>query len=366
MLPVEIAEPMPSAVAQSRALAESAARALSWGLHATSHELRRWRRQAAAIQDPRLRADALASLGRKRTHAHGAALFTILPARREAALLRLLVAYETLVDCLDNMSERHPDPVDGRQLHRALIDALDPERRRSDYYVHHPWRDDGGYLAALVETCRAAARTLPSFERIQPLLERATRRSLVLGVNHDPDVRRRDAALRAWAVPELREQPQLAWFELSGAASATLAVHVLLALAAERRLPEGGPEAAHAAYWPWVCLATTMLDSWVDRTEDALAGHHSYVAHYPDEPTAVARVREAIERGLDDVRELPRGERHAVIVACMVAMYLSKHGARSRERREVARELLDAGGPLTCALLPVLRGWRLAYGQRSA
>jgi hypothetical protein len=49
----------------------------------------------------------------------------------------------------------------------------------------------------------------------------------------------------------------------------------------------------------------------------------------------------------------------------MVALYLSKGGANKPEGRAGTRELLLAGGPLVCALLPILRAWRIAYGQRS-
>lgn len=354
----------PSASAQGRALVGGAARELSWGLRATSRELRWWRRMALRIPDPRLRADALASLERKRGHAHGAALFTILPAARERALLRLLVAFETLVDYLDNASERHPDQAAGLQLHQAVVDALAPERPLGDYYACHPWRADGGYLVALVETCRQECRALPSLASVRPLLDDATRRSRVLAINHEPDPCRRDAALRAWAQAE-RQPTELEWFELSGAASATLDALLLLTLAAEPGASVRAVQGAHAAYWPWASLATTMLDSWVDRRDDAAVGHHSYVAHYADAATAVARTREAIARALDDVARLPDGGRHAVIVGCMVALYLSKPGACSAGEDGAARELLLAGGPLVRGLLPLLRVWRIAYGQRT-
>jgi tetraprenyl-beta-curcumene synthase len=355
---------LPTASAQGRALVAAAARELSWGLRATSRELRSWRRLALRIPDPRLRADALASLDRKRGHAHGAALFTILPTRRERGLLRLLVAYETLVDYLDNVSERHPDQADGLQLHQAMVDALVVDRPLADYYARHPWRADGGYLAALVETCRRECCVLPSLACVRPLLDEVTQRSLVLALNHEPDPRRRDDALRAWAAPEQRLEPELDWFELSGAASATLVVLVLLTVAADPDATLCVAEAAHTAYWPWVSLATTMLDSWADRRDDAAAGHHSYIAHYPDAATAVARVREAIVRGLQAVGQLPDAERHLVIVGCMVALYLSKPGVCRSDEHVAARELLRAGGPLVWALLPALRVWRIVYRQR--
>jgi tetraprenyl-beta-curcumene synthase len=340
----------------------SAARELSWGLHAVSRETQRW----WSIADAPIREDALHSLEHKRGYADGAALFTILPRRRQPALLSLLVAYETIWDFLDNVSERHPTHVNGLQLHRALTDALDPGGPVTDYYRYHPWNDDGGYLAALVSACRDCCRLLPSFDRVGSLVRREARRARVLGINHEIDPARRDAKLREWARREYPDKRELSWFELSGAASASLVVHVLLTLAARPDLTEAEIVAVYDAHWPWIALATTMLDSYVDQAEDEATGNHSYIAHYPDHETAVARLRYSINRALAGALALRDGHRHAVIVSCMIAMYLSKDSARLPEQRTTTAALAGAGGSLVRLLLPILRAWRLLYGQRSA
>jgi tetraprenyl-beta-curcumene synthase len=61
-----------------------------------------------------------------------------------------------------------------------------------------------------------------------------------------------------------------------------------------------------------------------------------------------------------------RRHRDAVIVASMIAMYLSKDSARTPELDDYTRLLARAGGSLTRLLMPVLRTWRALYGQRSA
>jgi tetraprenyl-beta-curcumene synthase len=149
-----------------------------------------WRRRALAIPDAPIREDALASLAHKRTHADGAALFWILPRRRDPRLLRLLVAYEIILDFLDNVSERGAGAgmANGRQLHLALSDAIDLRVPLSDYYRYNPWRDDGGYLRALVETCREGCASLPSYSRVRDLVIREATRTQVLALNHDPNL----------------------------------------------------------------------------------------------------------------------------------------------------------------------------------
>ena len=152
----------------------------------------------------RIRDDALDALERKRTHADGAALFSILPRRRSLSLLRLLVAYEIIFDFLDNVNERKGSRENGRQLHLALIEALDPYSGISDYYCHHLYSDDGGYLRALVDTCREGCSLLPAYSRVCSLLRCETIRTLVLGINHDVDPMDRDDALRRWVERECR------------------------------------------------------------------------------------------------------------------------------------------------------------------
>lgn len=354
----------PLTPAQMRALAAATARELWWGLPGVAHELRRWRKRAESIPDSVIRTDALDALDRKRTNTDGAALFWTLADRRNHDLLRLLAVYQAIWDLLDSLTERHPTEANGRRLHLALVDALDPARTGgSSYYEHHPWEDDGGYLAALVESCRARCRLLPSYTRVQPFVMREAYRAQVQALNHLPDRGRRDRALRCWATSEFRIDTEVEWFELTAAASASLVILPLLALAAKPDTSEENIVATRAVYWPWVSLATTMLDNYADQAEDVASGNHNYFTHYEDAEVGVKRLGDHIARGVRAARALPDGERHALVVCSMVAMYLSKDpkGTLPAQRRQLAR----AGGSLVRLLIPVLRAWRIAYSQRS-
>jgi tetraprenyl-beta-curcumene synthase len=345
----------------------AAVRELLWGLRAVSREIGVWRELALKIPDAAIREDALSSIDQKRGHIDGAALFWILPRRRHPELLRFLVAYELIWDFLDCVNERAAGTgtANGRQLHRALVDALDPASTVADYYRYHPWRDDGGFLRALVETCRSGCAALPCYGRVQPLVVREARRAQVLALNHDLDPAERDASLRAWARREFAGERRLSWFELSGAASASLTIHVFLALASEPACSDSEIRRTHGAYFPWMSAATTMLDSYVDQAEDVASGNHRYIAHYQTEQLADERVRELVARSAREARRLRHGHRHAVITACMVAMYLSKDSARAPGMRASTAGFVRAGGSLTRLLLPVLRLWRIVFAQRA-
>jgi tetraprenyl-beta-curcumene synthase len=336
-------------------------------LREVSGEVDRWRTFAGDIPDDALRHDALAAIEDKRANIDGAALFWTLPRVRSHELLRLLVAYEILADFLDCTSERaaHVGTANGRQLHRALIEALDPDLEVSDYYRYHPWARDGGYVRSLVDTCRQACVRLPSYEAARPLLYRAACLTQVLALNHEPDPSRRDALLRAWADAHRAGDEELAWFEWTGGASAWLTILALLALAADPGRDTSEAQDTYAVYLPWVSLAGTMLDSYGDIAEDSANAAHSYIAHYGSTDTAARRIAEIIRRSVEGTASLRDGERHLVLASCMIAMYLSKDSVRSPQTRALTHSLTHAAGPLTRLLLPVLRVWRLIYGQRA-
>jgi tetraprenyl-beta-curcumene synthase len=372
---------MSSISRESASVARAAGRELVWGLGGASREARRWRERAAAIPDPLLRADALQALERKRGNIHGAALFWTLPDRRNRDLMEALVAYEVLADYLDCVSERGAarGVVNGQQLHLALSEALDPNMGISDHYRYHHSAQDGGYARALVQSCRAGARRLPSYDRLRPLLADAASMSTVLALNHEPDPARRDQALRDWATLRWPKSPgaghagygsgELSWFERTAGASAWLTVFALLALAAEparRARARRDWERTYATYLHWIAPLGAMLDSLGDIGEDATRGQHSYIAHYPSIDMATERLSQLARRSLGEARSLPDGARHAALAACMIAFYLSKDSMRTPELRANTRKLASAGGPTVVLLLPVLRLWRTAYGQRSA
>jgi tetraprenyl-beta-curcumene synthase len=348
-------------------LTTAAARELAWGLPAVAGEVDHWRCLARTIPDAAIRADALRAIAEQRTHIDGAALFSILPPTRSSHLLRLLVAYEIIWDYLDNINERSASAgvANGLTLHRALVDALDPQHPTADYYRCSPWHDDGGYLRTLVMACRAHCERLPSYAPVRPPLIREASRGQICALNHAPDMSQRDALLENWATSEFSHGHEAQWFELTAAASTNLTVFALLALASEPTYSEAVITQTADAYFPWISVLTAMLDSYVDQHEDAASGSHSYIAHYPTPKLAIERICQLMSRCVAEAGALRDGERHVVIAGCMFAMYLSRDSALAPPLRETTAHLIRAGGSLSGILHPLLRLWRTIYGLRS-
>jgi tetraprenyl-beta-curcumene synthase len=356
-----------TSIKQAWALGAAVVRELVWGLRGVLCEVERWRAHASVIPDATIREDALLALDHKRPNTDGAALLWIIPAQRCPQLLHLLVAYEIMGDFLDSTVERgaHIGIVNGRQLHLALVDAVDVKRSpASDYYVHHPWRDDGGYLLCLVDACRRGCSMLPSYARVRPLLIRAAMLAQVQGLNHELDAILRQAILEAWAAREGDPDSGLDWYETAGAASAWLTVLALMAVAAEPNPAMNQANEVFLAYFPWIALAATLLDGYDDLVEDRSNETSSFLARYGPFDLVVRRIDELVRRATREARLLHNGERHAVIVASMIALYLSKDSVWTPEMAASSQMLLRSGGPLAILLAPVLRSWRLLNSLR--
>jgi len=342
-------------------------RELTWGLRSVNTEVNRWRHSAERIPREPIRRDALAALSQKRPHLDGAALFSALPKRRHLPLLRALVRYEIILEFLDNVNERFADIGldNARQLHLALVEAVDIDSPISDYYRYMRPYDDGGFLRNLVDACRLSCGALAGYSIVRTLIVREARLAAVLALNHEPNPKRRNDLLREWTAYHFGKNMSHSWFELTAAATSSLTVHMLLSHAAEPAMQDDTWR-AYFTYFPDVALLSTMLDSYIDGAADVAANHHSYIAHYESDQDTVRRLNYLIHDTLARARNLNRGHRHAVVVAAMIALYLSDDNAHVANRHHGTMRLASAGGPLTRLLIPILRLWRIMYGLRSA
>jgi len=316
-------------------------------------ELRRWERRARQIADPALRRHALRKLAGEGLTAEGAAAFAILaPVRSCRHVVRACVAYEVIYDYVDALGEQPAEDVLAlnRLLYRALDAALTPGAPDSGWRDRRP--GDGGYLEALVAGCRDALRGLPAHACVEAALHRlALRAGEAQSLHHAASDDAGRCALAQWAQ---RQQPagcDLQWWELAAAAGSPLGVYALVALAASADIGTAEACAVEHAYFPWIAALSWLLESLVDRDEDAGGEAHSYVAHYGSPQSAARRIATIAAYAAADARRLPQSARHTLLLAGMASMYLSDAGARSC----AAEAIRDAIGWPVAPLLWVLR-----------
>jgi tetraprenyl-beta-curcumene synthase len=325
---------------------------------AARRRIRAWTIVAREIPDPVIREHALRKLTKEGMNPEAAAFFAVLaPRRHRRALVRLMVDFQIAYDYLDAINEQPGACAvrNGLQLHRALLDAVSIQHRDTDYYQHHPQRDDGGYLRELVASCASSLRTLPSAAALEPVLAKAVERC--------GEAQSRNHAMAVEGSQQLIEWTRglgagadYLWWELAAAGISCLSIHALFAISAcDVDLQEA--ERVDAAYFPSVCAISALLDSLIDRPDDALDSNHSFVAHYADAATAAGRFAAITGEARTLSRSLARHHRHGVILAGIASFYLSAPEAYREPARSVARSTLANLGLARVPIRAAMR-WR--------
>lgn len=305
-------------------------------------ELEGWRRRALLIPDQQLRDHALSNLDGENLNAEAAAVFALVaPPAHRMTVTSLLVAFQTMYDYLDTVSEQPaPDPLAvGLCLHQALTAVFTGESQ-PDYFRLLP-AEDGGYLNALVAACRSDLSILPSRGAVLDAGVRAARRCGEAQSHTHAARFTNDRRLARWALRQAPD-PGYHWWELGAGGISSLSVHALLAAAADPATTGPAADGLDAAYYPSVCALSTMLDSLIDLDVDTATGNFSYYTYYADPSAAIERLV-AITTGADaQLRELPHGRVHRAIMAGVAAFYLS---AADTPRTQLIRQpVLEALG----------------------
>jgi tetraprenyl-beta-curcumene synthase len=321
-------------------------------------EVRIWHARAQEIPDPALRRIALQAHSEKRGNLEGAAAFAAFaqPTGRHAAV-RAVVAYQTMFDYLDNLSEEPSESpiVNGRRLNQALLAAIAPDEPHRDYYAHRQSAEDGGYLHALIATCRTALTALPSFATIAELAREATERvATYQSLNHGDGNGRHDSFER-WARASGKAHTRLRWWETGAAAGSTLDLFALIAAAADPALDRSVAKTLGNAYFPWVGALHSLLDSLADRAEDLATGRRGLIDYYRSPAEAADRIATIATEAMGQVGELPGGRSHTLIVAAMTSFYLCDLSMSSSPHARLATPaVLEAMGRLARPTMLIL------------
>ncbi len=326
------------------------------------------RQRAAAIPEPGLRRIAMSVLRSKRANIDGAAAFAaFVPRAHRAAVVQAQVAFQALYDYLDTLTEQpHRDPVaNSRWLHRALVAALDPDAQARDYCSNQALGDDGGYLQGTVERCQAALSALPGYGAVQSTAARLGAQILEYQSFNVTDGAGPREALARWAGERTPPDAGLAWWETAASAGSSLGLFALIAMAAQSRPSAAEVLAVQNVYFPWVGALHSLLDSLIDLPEDRASGQPALIEHYGTADDAAAGLRRLAEESRQRVAALPHPDRHALMLAGMVSIYLAEPRAGDPHVRVARRAVLGVLGAPSTVTMAVMHLRRLALPERS-
>jgi len=339
--------------------------------------MRHWEARAAEIEDPELRALALEKLRNEGFNAEAAAMAaTIAPRASREHAVRAIVALELLFDYLDGLTERpHADPLsEGKRLYAAFVGALDPGTARADQArdgqaaKHHPQGSPGEpgeeqalepYLRELADTVQAALAELPAREAVAPVARQAAARGAQAQTRMHATPLLGKAQLGEWARSQARDT-ELGWREFAaGAACSVLALHALIAAAADPRTTVADAQEIDSAYL-FTGAMVTLLDGVVDRERDAETGALSYVALYDDQAMLTQALAQAAREATRRSGELRNGAHHLMTLAAAMAYWHSAPGARDKLAQPMLAHMREEMGPLVLPPLLAMRIWRAA------
>jgi tetraprenyl-beta-curcumene synthase len=276
----------------------------------------------------------------------------------------MLVTFQAAYDFADTIAEQPADnPIaNGRQLHRSLLDALNPIGEHPDYYEHSRLRDDGGYLNALADSCRISFQEMPSHALVHDGATcAASKIATYQSLNHGGSEAR--DKLARWAKQETPQDADLRWWETSAACASSLTALALLSAAANPNLSSRDVRAIEDAYHPWIGALHTLLDSLVDWNEDEHRGQPSLLDHYGSGSELEQRLQIFARRSRQAVRTLPNAARHETVLVAMASVYLTTPYASSTRVTGVSERVLDEIGDLVRPTLLVLRARRRTLRQ---
>ncbi|HEX5851520.1 MAG TPA: DUF2600 family protein [Solirubrobacteraceae bacterium] len=346
-------------------------------------ELALWREPAKRIADASLRALALGKLTEERFNAEVAAtLATLAPRRARKTAVRAIVALELLFDYLDGRTEMPSrDPLgEGTRLFGAFTDAVEaePQTRARDAAARFPQEAgnvhmrelsgemaDDAYMRALGDATRANLFALPAAAAVARDARVAAERCAQAQTRLHAAAALGDGQLREWA-DERAPTSGLGWREyVGGSASSVLAVHALIAAAADPATSAEDARRIDAAYLAMGGVIT-MLDSVVDRGTDHARGEAGFIRLFAKDEELEQCMRALTREALARAREAPHGAHHATTLAGVVAYYTTHPGAREPHARAIVAMLRRELAPAIWPGLAVLLGWRAAKRARAS
>lgn len=309
-------------------------------------QLALWSKEAEKAGDNILFKQALASIGLKKFHAQGGSVYALYPKADKLSTVRFIVAFQTVSDYLDNLCDRAgvEDEKAFRQLHLAMLDAVDPLRGINDYYYYYPFKDDGGYLKSLVNECLMQLEGLPSYSLVIEYIKKYVYLYTDLQSYKHLSPNIREEHLKKWACYYKGRYPEMTWWEFSAATGSTLGIFAMLALAFDESLTREKAAALDAAYFPWVCGLHILLDYYIDLQEDAQMGDLNFVSYYDNLKQCEGRLAFFTNRALSACQNLEYAEFHLTVVKGLLAMYLSDPKAECNMNRLTSRNLVKMSG----------------------
>ncbi|WAA11776.1 tetraprenyl-beta-curcumene synthase family protein [Fervidibacillus halotolerans] len=310
-------------------------------------ELNYWKKRAREIPDPELRKQALSSIETKTFHCEGGAIYAILAKSDYKKVIPFIVAYQTISDYLDNLCDRSTslDPLDFSALHESMRHALTVGAKHTDYYRYRNEKNDGGYLAELVEVCQRVLKQVPHYPIIHGSLLNLCDYYCQLQIHKHVHPNDRERRLQQWFSEHKEQFPELKWYEFSASAGSTLGIFCLVSYGMREEFHHEDHTAILKGYFPYIQGLHILLDYFIDQEEDRLEGDLNFCFYYNDLKTLGRRMVMFIQKADEYTKGLPDEKFHRLINRGLLGLYLSDEKVKMDKQIDgIVKQLLQSGG----------------------
>lgn len=306
-----------------------------------------WKKKAEAIPDKELRAQALSSIQAKLFHCEGGSILGILAKEHLEECIKFVVAYQTISDYLDNLCDRSNslDPVDFRELHHSMRDALTIGIDTKNYYQFRDNQDDGGYLAELVKTCQHVLAKTAHYHKIQPFLLELAEYYCDLQVHKHVTVEERVPRLEKWFEQHKENFPEMEWFEFSACTGSTLGIFCLVSYAFQSDFNGETATRLKRGYFPYVQGLHILLDYFIDQEEDRRGGDLNFCFYYSHDEKLLSRIKHFVTEADRSILGLPNEQFHRLIYRGLLGIYLADEKIYTQNKvTGLAKRIIKFGG----------------------
>jgi tetraprenyl-beta-curcumene synthase len=289
-------------------------------------ELQSWRKRAEQIPDPELRAQALSSIENKSFHCEGGCVYAAASMPHRDSLIRLIVAYQTISDYLDNLCDRSTSlyAENFERLHQSMLDAVSLTPPQLDYYAFNQEKNDGGYLQDLVRTVQEELLKLPHYASIKKAVFQLASLYCQLQIHKHVDPSLREQRLLNWWENNKPSVPStLKWNEFAAATGSTIGIFHLFQVASLTDTDAERIQHIANSYFPWICSLHILLDYLIDLEEDELGGDLNFIAYYSGQEETLSRLKFIVDRAKEGTSLLPDQKFHNMIIDGLLGLYLS-------------------------------------------
>lgn len=324
-------------------------------------QLLRWSKLCSEADD-NLSRQALDSIKAKRFHAQGGCAYALYPKVNAYNAVKFIVSFQTISDYLDNLCDRAGicDEYSFRQLHLSMLDALDADGLKNDYYLLYPHKNDNNYLDSLVEECRKYIKQLPSYHLVKNHMSKYTSLYCDLQTYKHLSLSIRERRLVSWWAKHLENIPEISGWEFSAACGSTLGIFMMYAAACDPFLTVEEVQAIDNAYFPWICGLHILLDYYIDAQEDMQMGDLNFTFYYNNLKHCEDRLLFFVEQAISHCSNLKHPKFHTTIIHGLLAMYLSDPKASMGMNRLASKKIIKSSGKAVSKYYMICKMLRLA------